>query len=39
MPYFDEFIRLWLKSDYIVVPFKNLDGQKFYNCQFWAPSF
>ena len=30
---------LWLKSEYIVVPLKNLDAQKFYNCQFWAPSF
>ena len=36
MPYFDEFIHvcLWLKYEYIVIPLKNLDAQKFYNCQF-----
>ena len=25
---------LWLKYEYIVIPLKNLDTQKFYNCQF-----
>ena len=34
MPYFDEFIRLWLKFEYIVIPLENLDAQIFYNCQF-----
>ena len=22
-----------------MIPLKNLDAPKFYNCQFWAPSF
>ena len=34
MPYFDEFICLWLKYEYIVIPLKILDAQNFYNCQF-----
>ena len=25
---------LWLKHEYIVIPLKNLDAQRFYNCQF-----
>ena len=29
MPYFHTC--LWLKSEYIVVPLKDLDAQKFYN--------
>ena len=37
MPYFDKFIRLLLKSVYIVIPLKNLDTQKCFKCQFWAP--
>ena len=28
MPYFDKFIRLWLKFEYIVAPLKNLDAEK-----------
>ena len=39
MPYFDKFIHVYgLKSEYIVGPLKNLDAQKFNNCQFRAPS-
>ena len=35
MPYFDEFIHVFLlKYEYIVIPLKNLDTQKSYNCQF-----
>ena len=35
MPYFDEFIHVYmLKYKYIVIPLKNLDAHKFYNCQF-----
>ena len=36
MPYFAEFMYtcLLLKYEYIVIPLKNLDAQKFYNCQF-----
>ena len=36
MSYFDKYIQscLWFKSEYIVVPFKNMDAQKFYNGQF-----
>ena len=30
MPFFDKFVRLWLKSEYIVVPLKDLDAPKFY---------
>ena len=29
-PYSDEYIRLWLKYEYIMIPLKNLDTQKFY---------
>ena len=40
MPYFDKFNTCkWLKSKYIVVSLKNLNAQRFYNCQLWAPSF
>ena len=41
MPYFDIKICtcLWLKSEYIVFPLYNSDAPKFYNRQFWAPSF
>ena len=39
MPYFDTFYTcIWLKSEYIVVPLKNVDFQELYNCQFWASS-
>ena len=35
MPYFDEFIYIYnLKFEYILIPLKNLDTQRFYNCQF-----
>ena len=35
MPYFDEFIHVYgFKYEYIVIPLKNLDAQKFYNRQF-----
>ena len=40
MPYFDKiYTYFWLKSEYIVVPLKNMEAQKFYSSQFWAPSF
>ena len=28
-----------MKSEYVMIPLKNLDAQKFHNCQFLAPSF
>ena len=36
MPYFDESIHVYGFNihEYIVIPLKNLDAQKFYNCQF-----
>ena len=32
-------VHVLLQPEYIVVSFGKLDSQKFYNCQFWAPSF
>ena len=35
IPYFDEFVHGYgLKYEYFVIPLKNLDAPKFYNCQF-----
>ena len=39
MAYFDKFYLYMFIVQIWVVPIKNLDAQKFYNFQFWAPNF